>query len=105
MATVTLGGEEYPLARPDDLEARIMAGSGISIAEARVLLVDSILPSLLARAVLPLLPAGTLDAAEAGELVGTGDMVAISAAIAPFYEDVAPTPAAAAPAPVTKDDA
>jgi hypothetical protein len=94
MPSVTLGGKEYPLALPDDLAARIMAGSGISISEARVLLVGSILPSMLARAVEPLIPASSLDAAQIGELVGTGDMPAISAAIAPFYADAVAVPVA-----------
>lgn len=98
MGTVSLGGKEYPLARPDDLAARIVASSGISLAEAVPLLVESNIPALLARAVIPLLPANAPDTATVGELVGAGDMAEISAAVAPFYADDA-----AAPAPVTPD--
>ncbi|MEG3144217.1 hypothetical protein U1839_06080 [Sphingomonas sp. RT2P30] len=92
MAEITLGGSVYPLARPDDLAARIMASSGISLAEARVLLVGSKLPSLLARAVVPLVPVDALDPAQVGELVGLGDMAVIAAAVAPFYADPVEVP-------------
>lgn len=98
MDSITIAGRAFPAARPSDLGDRLAAATGLSIAEARRILIDTTVPALLARAIDPLLTGDDRPSlADIGEMIDPDRIADVSRQVAAFYADppaVAPDPAA-----------
>lgn len=84
--TIKIGGKDYRTKTPTDLDAKLLASTGLSVSEVAIALCGSPLPHLVARALKPFLPEDAPTVVELSSLIAAEGVVGVARSVAGLFK-------------------
>lgn len=84
--SIKIGGKDYRTKKPSDLDAKILASTGLSTSEVANALRGSPLPHLVARALKPFLPEEAPTIVELSSLIADEGVVTVARDVAGLFK-------------------